>query len=57
MISELETVSLQLEKDVRDLLAEIENYNATQTKASGRRVRTKSVALGKLAKQFRALSV
>ena len=57
MNSELETVSLQLEKDVRDLLAEVENFNATQTKASGRRVRTKTVALAKLAKQFRALSV
>lgn len=47
----------ELEQDLAALLDEVSKFNEKQSKASARRIRTGTIALGKLAKDFRAASM
>lgn len=50
-------LATNLEKDLAALLDEVSKFNEKKSKASARRIRTGTIALGKLAKEFRAASM
>lgn len=50
-------LAVDLEKDLAALLDEVSKFNEKNSKASARRIRTGTIALGKLAKEFRAASM
>lgn len=50
-------LAIELEQDLAALLDEVSKFNEKQSKAAARRIRTGTIALGKLAKDFRAASM